>query len=156
MKSLSWTCVTWLTCLGTETGGLWQLHIHLWQKVLVEQSSRKWQVQRFCIIKWRGSIVSEEVQALNQRTGVGSPLTTPVSGQHGEVVFHSNVVDKRDQLARRFIIQTTAREVLGRLVASEAIERIDTTQANEQNRQCDVINGLLSESQGMDVLCVLL
>ena len=47
------------------------------------------------------------------------------------------MVDKRDQLARRFIIQATARGVLGRPVASEAIKRIDTTQANEQERQCE-------------------
>ena len=42
----------------------------LWKKVRVEQSSRKWQTQRYCNIKWRGSIVSDEgVHALNQRTG---------------------------------------------------------------------------------------
>ena len=45
--------------------------------------------------------------------------------EHGEVVVHSNVVDERDQLARRFIIQASAREVLERHVASEAISRID-------------------------------
>ena len=46
--------------------------------------------------------------------------------EHGEVVFHLNVVDERDQLARRFIIEASAREVLERDVASEGTRRIDT------------------------------
>ena len=40
--------------------------------------------------------------------------------EHEEVVFHSIVVDERDELARRFIIRASVREVLGRHVASEA------------------------------------
>ena len=42
----------------------------LWQKVRVEQSSRKRRTKRVCNIEWRMSIVSYEVvHALNERTG---------------------------------------------------------------------------------------
>ena len=108
----------------------------VWQKGRVEQSSRKRRTKRFGNIKWLVSVVScEVVYALNPRTGVGNPPASRVFGQqtevygelmeHGEVVFHSNVVDERYQLARRFIIQASAREVLERHVASEATRRID-------------------------------
>ena len=43
--------------------------------------------------------------------------------EHGEVVPHPNVVDERDELARRFIIRASAREALERHAASEAIRR---------------------------------
>ena len=36
--------------------------------------------------------------------------------EHEEVVFHSNVADERDEMARRFNIRALAREVLERHV----------------------------------------
>ena len=108
----------------------------LWQKVRVEQSSRKRRTKRVCNIEWRMSIVSYEVvHALNERTGSWeSPSDTSVRPANGtlrrtdgtrEVVSRSKVVNKRDQLARRFIMQASAREVLESYVALAAIRRID-------------------------------
>ena len=42
-----------------------------------------------------------------------------------EAIFHSNVVEERDQLARRLITQASVREVLERYVAAEVTSRID-------------------------------
>ena len=42
--------------------------------------------------------------------------------EHGEVVLHPNVVDEKDELARRCIIRASAREALERH-ASERIRR---------------------------------
>ena len=66
---------------------------------------------------------------------VGNPPATPVFGQQmkvygepaepREAIFHSSVVEERDQLARRLITQASVREVLERYVASEVISRID-------------------------------
>ena len=65
----------------------------------------------------------------SEKQEVGTSPATRVFGEkmkvcgelteHGEVVFHSNVVDKRDQLARRLITQVSASYVLERCVASE-------------------------------------
>ena len=62
---------------------------------------------------------------------VGDSPATRVFGQqmkvygeqteHGEAILHSNVVDERNELARRFIIRASARQVLERHAASEAI-----------------------------------
>ena len=83
-------------------------------------------------------IVSYEVaHALNQRAGrlgISSPSpplpSTRVFGQrmkvcselmeHGEVVPHPKVMDEGDELARRFIIRASAREVLEEHAVSEA------------------------------------
>ena len=57
----------------------------LWQKVRVEQSSRKRRTKRVCNIDWRMSIVSYEVvHALNERTGGWeSPSDTSVQPANG-------------------------------------------------------------------------
>ena len=82
------------------------------------------------------SIVSFEVaRALNQRAGrLGIPTATRVFGQrmnvsgelmeHGEVVLHPKVLDEGDELARRFIVRASAREVLSSCHAFPANENI--------------------------------
>ena len=186
------TCATWSTCVGTDTGGSWQListgvggrtfrvpwrvrrrerncsPFECWssacclgtitsfrQMVTCLELRCKVQLPLPCdrrveLISHQGSFGQNDLAtssggcqlsatrwfyALNQRTGGWeSPSHTSVwSANEGlwrtdgtrKVVFHWNVVDERDQLARRFIIQASAREVLERHVASEAIRRID-------------------------------
>ena len=97
--------------------------------------------------------------------------------EHGEVVFHLNVVDERDQLARLFIIEASAREVLERDVASEGIRRNryfvgrhvdellndedstvlwETPSLESESAICHSGSGVVSESQGVDVSCLFL
>ena len=45
--------------------------------------------------------------------------------EHGEVVLHPNVLDERDELARRFIIVAPARDTLERYAALERIRITD-------------------------------
>ena len=85
----------------------------LQQKCRVEQPSRKWRTKRFCNTKWRVSVVSYEFAKEGPRRTDGTR----------EVVPHPNVVDARDELARRFSIRASAREALERHAASEAIRR---------------------------------
>ena len=187
MRSCSWTCMTWSTCVGTDTGGLWQ-----WINTLTTRwvcrvpAARVKQLPRRCsnigyvgqdpMTDWF-AMESEDWELLELRcklqqhipfgrrhqvAGVhchrrGCPraesknrelgipqqhecLASKCSStanltEHGEVVFHSNAGDKRDQVARRSIIQASARGVLGRPVASETIKKIDTTQAKKRKRQ---------------------
>ena len=87
------------------------------------------------------SIDSFEVaHALNQRAGrLGMVPATRVFGQrtkvygelveHGEVVLHPKVLDEGDELARRFIIRTSAREASEEHAASEAIIRAAATRS---------------------------
>ena len=90
-------------------------------------AAEEWRTERFCHIKWRVSVVSYEI--------VHNLEATPAFGQQmkiygelaerGEAIFHSNVVEERDQLARRLITQAPAQEVLERYVPSEVISKID-------------------------------
>ena len=109
------------------------------------QPSRKWRARRVLQHQVAGrsamSVVSYEVaHALNQRAGrLGILPATRVFGQrkkvhgeltkHGEVVPHPKVVDEGDELARRFIIRTSAREALEEPAASEAIRRAAATRS---------------------------
>ena len=49
--------------------------------------------------------------------------------EHGEVVLHPKVLDKGDELARRFIIRASAREALEDDAASESIRRASATRS---------------------------
>ena len=90
-------------------------------------AAEEWRTERFCHSKWRVSVVSCEIvhnleatPAFGQQMKMYSELA-----ERGEPIFHSNVVEERDQLARRLITQASAQEVLERDVPSEVISRID-------------------------------
>ena len=83
-----------------------------------------------------GTILPYQVASVSCQLQIVHNLeATPAFGQQmkiygepaerGEAIFHSNVVEERDQLARRLITQASAQEVLERCVPSEVISRID-------------------------------
>ena len=87
-------------------------------------ATEKWRTERFCNIQWRVSVVGDEiVHALNQRAGGCESSSNTSAWSANEGLWHE--AGKRDQLARRFVTQASAREVLERHVASEVIRRID-------------------------------
>ena len=71
--------------------------------------------------------------------------------EHGEVVLHSNVMDERDELARRFIIRAAARDALERQAASEGHTRV-LPNTCEESRQMKGIAWVLDESRQVDEL----
>ena len=82
MRMLVKCVLSWYVC-GTQVQTT--AAYSLWQKVRVEQSSRKRRTKRVCNIEWRMSIVSYEVvHALNERTGGWeSPSDTSVRPANG-------------------------------------------------------------------------
>ena len=110
---------------------------HRWQKGRVDQSSRKWRTRRLGSIKLWVSVVNYKVVHVGRvkEQEVGNLPATRVFGQpmqfylelteHGEVIFHSTAVGEINELARRFVVQTSEREVLERRGALAAIRRID-------------------------------
>ena len=105
-----------------------------WQKGRVEQSSRKWRTRRFGSIKWRVSVVNYEVVHVGDQRAGGWDLPGNTSvwsanevlrqadGTRGDFPFDRG---RRNKLARRFVVRASARAVLERHGALEAIRRID-------------------------------
>ena len=154
----------WLSacCLGTTTSCRQNGNVSrtqrpttaaysLWQEGRVERSSRRRRATRFSNIKWWVSVVGYEncSRAVPKSRWLGIPQPHEVFGQqmkvygelreHGEVVFHSNVVDERDQLARCFTIQASAREVFGktRRVGSDQKNRYFVCRQVDELLKCE-------------------
>ena len=101
---------------GIRYGWLVAVDLHTDYTVIASCPSRKSQA---AAKKWRTEPV------VGYQTSNTSVWSYGKLAERGDVVFHSNVENKGDQLARRFIVRVTAQEVWERHVAREVIRRID-------------------------------
>ena len=103
MRSCAWTCVTWSTCVETDTGGSWQLISTLTTRCLhhvpatrAKQSPRSGGQNDFatssgvCQLSVTRLGIHPATRVFGQQMKFHGEL-----GEHGEFFFHSNVVDKR-------------------------------------------------------------